>query len=187
MSVKSKTPLYLILILIFYINGLSALELGIGFGVQSYPSSLDPGELITRAPIVYPKVEVDIAVIKKWRVQFGLMRRVYETNVFQCFCIQSLETNELSCGLSYSLVDRKADFRIGAGLLTGFTTYDHAGILYNNTCIGGSIYAMAVQPLWKELSYAFRTMVQRKRIQVTDERILYLNSFSVEFVVFLTL
>jgi hypothetical protein len=187
MCVKNKTPLYLILILIFCVSGLSALELGMGFGVQSYPSSLDPGELITRTPIVYPKIEVDIAIIKRWRVQLGLMRRVYETNVFECFCIQSLETNELSCGVSYSLVNRKADFRLGAGLLTGFSTYDHGGIFYNSTSIGGSVYAMAGQPLWRDLSYAFRTMVQRKRIRVADERTLYLNIFSVEFVVFMTL
>jgi hypothetical protein len=169
------------------IRSVRAFDLGICIGVQSYPAALDPGDFITRTPAVYPRVEVSAVITGKWIVHVGFMRGVYESDVFQCYCIQSMELNVLPCGVAYCPRSGKSGFRIGIDALPGFSCYDHGGVLYNSTTLGVKLYFAVQQPINQSISYAFRTGVQRQPARASESLSINMDSFVVEVCVFMSL
>ncbi|UCG91463.1 MAG: hypothetical protein JSV97_10345 [candidate division WOR-3 bacterium] len=191
-------------ILIFYSGGfilqsrtsalLSAqnqITIGAGFGLQSYPSELDPGELVIHYPVLYPMLELSTPFVSNVTIVSTLSRTVSEGSLLASSAsTQCMELYTTAVGIDYNFGSTRREFRTGIQFLAGFSTYrstrfaDH----YTRTGLGVKLYALGTYPLSRYFSWGIRSGLQRLNIQgLPRGDNLNLDSFNVEMLIYFLL
>ena len=163
------------------------LDLGIGVGIQSYPSPLDPYEFVERYPILYPTIELRTQLINGINFDCSLSRTKTTSSLFGLIdAPQFLELITIALGLDYYLIDQPRTFSIGAQLLLGFGEYGY--IDYSKPGLGFKLCALGTQPITRCFTWGIRTGIQRIRIQPASSiDPMNLDTFSVELLGYLSL
>lgn len=191
-------------ILIFYSGGyilqsrtsvlLSAqdqITIGAGFGVQSYPSNLDPGELVKHYPVLYPVLELSTPFVTNVTIVSTLSRIASEGSLFGLSASpQCMELYTTALGIDYNFGSTRRAFRTGIQLLAGFSTYRSTRFAdyHTRAGFGLKLYALGTHPLSRYFSWGIRSGLQRltiRRLPLVDN--LNLDSFHVEMFIYFLL
>lgn len=191
-------------ILIFYSGGsilrystsvlLSAqdhITIGAGFGVQSYPSELDPGELVIHYPVLYPVLELSTPFVTNVTIVSTLSRTVSEGSLLgSSASAQCMELYTTAIGFDYNFGNTRREFRTGIQLLAGFSTYRSTRLAdhYTRSGLGVKLYALGTRPLSQYFSWGIRSGLQRLHIRgLPHVHNLNLDSFNVEMFIYFLL
>ena len=165
-------------------------DIGIGAGIQSYPSSLDPDQGLAHNPIIYPSVDLHVHLIDGVAVTgYGSRIKTLNTLAGLIWCYQYVELYTLGFGVDYNFGTARRPLKLGAQALTGFSDYT-AGGLQHETAHGYGLrfYVCTMQPLMTFVSWGTRIGVQRLWAQVLSQGAdSYLDSFHVDVIGYISL
>lgn len=165
-------------------------DIGIGAGIQSYPSSLDPYDGLDHYPVVYSFADMHVQVSRRISVtSFASRTKTENTLAGLIWCRQYVELYTIGFGLDYNFGSMARKFKLGTQVLTGFSDYTAGGFEHQTARGHGlRVYLCALQPLAGILSWGTRVAVQRIRIQILpDSEKCNLDSFHVDIAGYVSL
>jgi hypothetical protein len=176
--------LILLNVLIAFGHNERSMSIGIGMGIQSYPSAIDPCEVIKKSPVFYPQIEMNIPFLEKVSLTSSISRTVIEgTLLGLIWCRQWLELYTTTFGFDYNFGSQKRQFKTGIQLLASFSEYGTRSYDdYVSSGLGIKVYACATRPLARDFSWGIRSGVQRLRIHILPSEHLNMDSFHIEIV-----
>ena len=144
------------------------IRIGAGLGIQSYPSVLDPCQIVERIPVLYPVIEAHIQVIDRISFTNAVSRTVVEGSLLgQIWCQQRLELYTVGYGLDYDFGNQNRAFKTGVQIVIGFSEYGTGSYDdYFSSGIGFNIHVCTIRRLTQHFSWGMKSGVQRLRIQV---------------------
>ncbi len=160
-----------------------SIHIGIGLGIQSYPSALDPYKLVKGYPVLYPEIEADIQLIDRIYLTNSVSRVVIEGSLLgPILCPQFLELYTIALGAEYNFGSQRREFKTGIQVLAGFSEYGTGSYDdYFSSGLGVKVYASALRPLTQYFSWGIRSGIQRLTVQATPHsENIHLDSFNIE-------
>lgn len=159
------------------------IRIGAGLGIQSYPSAIDPYQLVESIPVLYPEIEMTIQLVGRIGCTANVSRSVIDGSLLGAiYCPQRLELFTSGCGLDYNFGTQSRAFRIGFQMLAGFGEYGTSSDgHYYGTGWGVTVFGSALRKISQHFAWGMRTGVQRLKMQGLPhtERV-NLDSFYVE-------
>lgn len=168
----------------------SRVDIGIGAGLQSYPSSLDPYDALDHVPVVYPIADMHVQISRRISATSIVARAKTENTLAGLiWCHQYVELYTIGFGLDYNFGNMVRKFKLGTQVLTGFSDYTNGGSEHENARGHGlRVYLCALQPLAGILSWGTRVAIQRLRMQILPDSEKYnLDSFHVDIACYVSL
>ncbi len=165
-------------------------DVGIGAGIQSYPSSFDPYDGLDHDPIAYPCFDLHVHLIGNIAVT-GHASRIKTENTLAglIWCHQYVELYTLGFGVDYNFGTAVRRLKLGVQALTGFSDYTAGGSEHETAHgYGLRVYMCTLQPITKFISWGTRIGVQRLRIHVLPHAAdCNLDSFHVDVIGYVSL
>jgi len=164
MANLSPRKIFLVLSITFFLHAEQGdvFKIGVGLGVQSYPASLDPNEMVVRYPVLYPQLSLNTEINGKTNIITDFSLVTVDAGLLPILCRQTLVLNLCALGVDYNLGTEKDDFKIGIQFLTTFSRYTIAlSDKYHSAGIGVKLSAAAGRPLISDCWYEIRLGVQR--------------------------
>lgn len=166
------------------------LDIGIGAGLQSYSSSLDPYDALDHVPVLYPFTDMHVQVSRRISVtSIAARTKTENTLAGLIWCHQYVELYTIGFGLDYNFGNMVRKFKVGTQVLTGFSDYTVGGFEHETARGHGlRVYLCALQPLAGILSWGTRVAIQRLRIQILpDSEKCNLDSFHIDIAGYVSL
>lgn len=167
------------------------IKIGAGFGLQSYPSELDPDEGIKHYPVLYPIVELSAPLVNRVMIGSIISRTVFKGSLLGLADrTQRMELYTAAIGVDYNFGSTQREFRTGIQILTGFSTYgtDYCADCSTYTGWGMKLYALGTQPLSRDFLWGIRSGIQRLTIRAQPHvDNLHLDSFNIEMLIYFLL
>ncbi len=163
-------------------QGEGTIHIGAGLGIQSYPSAIDPYQLVESTPVLYPEIEMTIQLASRIGCTASVSRSVIEGSLLgPIWCQQRLELFTSGCGFDYNFGTQSRDFRIGFQMLAGFGEYGTARNGHYCTGWGVTLFGSARRNISQHFAWGMRTGVQRLRMQeLPHAERMNLDSFYIE-------